>query len=158
MRLRPTACGSTLRETARPSRAGGGPATKCRENRGDAVRRPCWKARSYSARARTRTWRGNRAVMEATTQSRSSATAGRDGTASGRQDLATLGTATGQDLAAVGGLHAGTEAVVALALEVAGLIGALGGHGVDSSSDASERTGDFTGWRIGRSSRPPRRP
>src|SRR3546814_10963951 len=31
--------------------------------------------------------------------------------------------------AAVGGLHAGTEAVVALALEVAGLVGALGGHG-----------------------------
>src|SRR5690606_4597998 len=152
MRLRPTACGSTLRETARPSRAGGGPATKCSENNGEAVRRPCWKARSKSARARTRTWRGNRAVMGGTAQSRSSAKAGRGGTASGRQDLATLGAATGQDLAAVGGLHAGTEAVVALALEVAGLVGALGGHGRDSSSDASERTGDSSGCGIGRSS------
>src|SRR5690606_27573366 len=48
---------------------------------------------------------------------------------SGAQALAALGTATRQDLAAVGRLHAGTEAVVALALEVAGLEGALGGHG-----------------------------
>src|SRR5690606_25380029 len=51
------------------------------------------------------------------------------GAASGRQALAALGAAAGEDLAAVGGLHAGTEAVVALALEVAGLVGALGGHG-----------------------------
>src|SRR5690606_35504013 len=48
---------------------------------------------------------------------------------SGAQALAALGTTTRQDLAAIGGLHAGTEAVVALALEVAGLEGALGGHG-----------------------------
>src|SRR6478672_10113068 len=41
---------------------------------------------------------------------------------------ATLGTATREDLAAVGGLHACTESVVALALDVAGLVGALGGH------------------------------
>jgi hypothetical protein len=47
----------------------------------------------------------------------------------GAKTLAALGTATGKDLAAVGGGHAGTEAVVALALEVAGLVGALGGHG-----------------------------
>ena len=47
---------------------------------------------------------------------------------SGGEALATLGTTTGQDLATVGGLHAGTETVVALALEVAGLVGALGGH------------------------------
>src|SRR5690606_25014548 len=53
---------------------------------------------------------------------------GRAGAASGRQAPATLGAAAGQDLAAVGGLHAGTEAVVALALEVAGLESALGGH------------------------------
>src|SRR5690606_16567384 len=158
MRLRPTACGSTLRETASPSRAGGAPATKCRENSGEAVRRPCWKARSYSARARTRTWRGNRAVMEGTARSRSSAVAGRGGTASGRQALAALGAATGEDLAAVGGLHAGTEAVVALALEVAGLVGALGGHGGSSSSYASERTGDSSGCGISRSSSGPRRP
>ena len=46
-----------------------------------------------------------------------------------REAGAALGTTTGEDLAAVGGLHAGTEAVVALALEVAGLVGALGGHG-----------------------------
>src|SRR5690606_17566020 len=130
IRLRPTACGSTLRETARPSRAGGGPATKCRENSGEAVRRPCWKARSNSARARTRTLRGKRAFMWwGTARSRPSTSAGRDETASGRQALAALGAAAGEDLAAVGGLHAGTEAVVALALEVAGLVGALGGHG-----------------------------
>src|SRR3546814_8457930 len=129
MRLRPTACGSTLRETARPSRAGGGPATKCSENSGEAVRRPCWKARSNSARARTRTWRGKRAFMGETVRSRPSASAGRGETASGRQALAALGAAAGDDLAAVGGLHAGTDAVVALALEVAGLVGALGGHG-----------------------------
>src|SRR5690606_9659699 len=50
------------------------------------------------------------------------------GAASGRQAPAALGAAAGQDLAAVGGRHAGTEAVVALALEVAGLESALGGH------------------------------
>lgn len=40
-----------------------------------------------------------------------------------------LGAAAGKDLAAVGGLHAGTETVVALTLDIAGLVGALGGHG-----------------------------
>src|SRR3546814_6412860 len=67
--------------------------------------------------------------MGETVRSRPSASAGRGETASGRQALAALGAAAGDDLAAVGGLHAGTEAVVALALEVAGLVGALGGHG-----------------------------
>src|SRR5690606_3063629 len=95
----------------------------------EAVRRPCWKARSNSARARTRTSRGKRAFMGGAARSRPSTSAGRDETASGRQALAALGAAAGEDLAAVGGLHAGTEAVVALALEVAGLVGALGGHG-----------------------------
>src|SRR3546814_18715088 len=57
------------------------------------------------------------------------AAAGRGETASCRQALAALGAAAGDDLAAVGGLHAGTEDVVALELEVAGLVGALGGHG-----------------------------
>src|SRR3546814_16902551 len=96
---------------------------------GEAVRRPGWKARSKSARARTRTGRGKRAFMGETVRSRPSASAGRGETASGRQALAAIGAAAGDDLAAVGGLHAGTEAVVALALEVAGLVGALGGHG-----------------------------
>src|SRR5690606_26338687 len=142
MRLRPTACGSTLRDTASPSRAGGGPGTKCRENSGEAVRRPSWNARSNCARARTRAWRGNRASISGVARARPAA--GRE-SASGRQALAALGTATGQDLAAVSGLHAGTEAVVAGALEVAGLVGALGGHGGSSSGYALERTGDCTG-------------
>src|SRR5690606_35905532 len=51
---------------------------------------------------------------------------------SGRKDFAALGAATSQDLATVGGLHARTEAVVTLALEVAGLVGALGSHGGDA--------------------------
>src|SRR5687768_1073980 len=55
---------------------------------------------------------------------------------SGGEALAALGTATRKDLAPVGGLHAGAEAVVALALEVARLIGALGGHGGDSLGNA----------------------
>src|SRR3546814_5630821 len=67
--------------------------------------------------------------MGETVRSRPSASAGRGETASGRQALAALGAAAGDDLAAVGGLHAGTEAVVALALEVAGMVGAIGGHG-----------------------------
>src|SRR4249919_1562917 len=46
------------------------------------------------------------------------ARAGRSGLRSGAKTLA-----------AIGRRHAGTEAVVALALEVAGLVGALGGHG-----------------------------
>src|SRR5690606_20736374 len=48
---------------------------------------------------------------------------------SGAEALAALGAATRQDLAAADGLHPCTEAVVALALEVAGLVRALGGHG-----------------------------
>ena len=51
------------------------------------------------------------------------------GAASDAEAGAALGAATGQDLAAIGGGHAGAEAVVALALEVAGLVGTLGGHG-----------------------------
>jgi hypothetical protein len=47
---------------------------------------------------------------------------------SGSQAGTALGATTGENLAAVGGLHAGTETVVALALEVAGLVSALGGH------------------------------
>src|SRR3546814_12670288 len=94
---------------------------------GEAVRRPGWKARSKSARARTRTGRGKRAFMGETVRSRPSASAGRGETASGRQALAALGAAAGDDLAAVGGLPAGTEAVVALALAVSGLVGSLGG-------------------------------
>src|SRR5690606_39929319 len=43
---------------------------------------------------------------------------------SGAEAHAALGATARQDLAAVGRLHAGTEAVVALALEVAGLVGA----------------------------------
>jgi hypothetical protein len=54
---------------------------------------------------------------------------GRSGLRSGAKTLAALGATTREDLAAIGRRHAGTEAVVALALEVAGLVGALGGHG-----------------------------
>src|SRR5690606_30262924 len=61
---------------------------------------------------------------------------GRPG-ASGGEALAALGAAAGKDLAAIGGRHAGTEAVVALALEVAGLVGALGGH--DGCSSGTQR-------------------
>src|SRR5690606_32738806 len=62
----------------------------------------------------------------------------------------TLGAAAGQDLAAANGLHAGTEAVVALALEVAGLESALGGHlgssraGRPLRARGIDRTGDFS--------------
>jgi hypothetical protein len=45
------------------------------------------------------------------------------------QATTTLGTTTRQDLTTVGGGHAGAETVVALTLEVAGLVGALGRHG-----------------------------
>jgi hypothetical protein len=41
---------------------------------------------------------------------------------------AALGAATGQNFAAVSGLHAGTETVVAFAFQIAGLICAFGGH------------------------------
>ena len=51
------------------------------------------------------------------------------GRGSDRQAAAALRTATREDLAAIGGLHAGTETVVALALQIAGLVSALGRHG-----------------------------
>jgi hypothetical protein len=41
---------------------------------------------------------------------------------------AALGAAAGQNLAAIGGFHAGTEAVVAFAFQIAGLVRAFGGH------------------------------
>ena len=54
------------------------------------------------------------------------------GTMAGRgsdgEAAAALRTTTREDLAAVGSRHAGTEAVVALALQVAWLVGALGRH------------------------------
>lgn len=52
----------------------------------------------------------------------------RSGVGSDAEARAALGATTGEDLATVGGLHAGAEAVVAFALEVAGLVGTLGGH------------------------------
>jgi len=59
---------------------------------------------------------------------------------SGAEALAALGATAGQHLAAVGRGHACTEAVVALALEVAGLVGALGGHdGLVRSADGKNR-------------------
>jgi hypothetical protein len=47
---------------------------------------------------------------------------------SDREADPTLGAPTRENLAAVCGFHALTKTVVALALEIAGLIGALGGH------------------------------
>src|SRR5690606_35935689 len=73
------------------------------------------------------------------------------------ETLAALGAATRQDLAAVGGRHAGTEAVVALALEVAGLVGALGGH-AGGSAVTAEKTGksnDMAGGRSTAADAPP---
>ena len=121
IRLRPTAFGSTLRETARPRRAGCASRSQCRLKAGLAWRRPPSKTRPYSAGARTRAAGGKLCWEGIGRRLRPRG--------SGAEALATLGTTTGQDLAAIGGLHAGTEAVVALALEVAGLVGALGGHG-----------------------------
>src|SRR4249919_3877814 len=128
MRLRPTALGSTLRDTARPSRGGWLSAHQCRLSSGWLVRRPPSNTREYSTRVRTRAVRGKRASMTIMERSWPAMGAG-CACNSGGETLAALGAATGQDLAAVGGRHAGTEAVVALALEVAGLEGALGGHG-----------------------------
>src|SRR5262245_23009976 len=101
--------------------------------------------RSKSARAHTRAWRGKREVkvlirppvrqggrglagVSQTNASRAQR-AGARILRLGAKTLAALGAAAGEDLAAIGGRHAGTETVVALALEVAGLVGALGGHG-----------------------------
>ena len=55
--------------------------------------------------------------VELTRESGTGAGRGSDG-----QAAAALRAAAREDLAAVGGLHAGTEPVVALALEVAGLV------------------------------------
>src|SRR5690606_26105507 len=73
--------------------------------------------------------------------------------ASGRQALAALGAAAGQDLAAAGRLHACTEAVVALALEVAGLEGALGGHGGVAQVPVTRKNRRFYSWPDARSRR-----
>jgi hypothetical protein len=51
---------------------------------------------------------------------------------SGGEARTAFGAAAGKNLAAIGGFHAGTETVIALTLEIAGLVGALGGH--DSGS------------------------
>src|SRR4051812_23811754 len=59
MRLRPTAFGSTLRDTARPSFAGVSPASQCRLSSGSEVRRACANTRAYSAPVRTRAVGGN---------------------------------------------------------------------------------------------------
>ncbi len=48
---------------------------------------------------------------------------------SDRETNATLRTAAGKNLATVGSGHAGTKSVVTLALDVAGLVRTLGGHG-----------------------------
>src|SRR5690606_40218093 len=115
-------------DTARPRRGAGAsfPRCRCKASTGDAVRRPCLKTLSYSARARARAWRGKwAAIMSVVT----AAPGCRWSTSrSGAEALAALGAAAGEDLAAVGGRHARTETVVALALEIAGLVGALGGH------------------------------
>src|SRR5690606_31168748 len=121
MRLRPTAVGSTLRETARPRRGGAPSRSQCRLSSGALVRLAPSNTRAKSALARIRAARG-RVFREGIGRRLRPAR-------SGAEALAALGTTTGQDLAAVGGRHAGTETVVALALEVAGLVGALGGHG-----------------------------
>src|SRR5690606_23890417 len=133
IRLRPTARGSTLRDTARPRRGSPSPGSQCRPSRASPRRRPPSNTRVYSTRERTRALRGNRArgsvvISLDIAVARVSVMTGPRGE-SGAQALAALGAATRQDLAAVSRLHAGTEAVVALALEVAGLVGALGGHG-----------------------------
>ena len=47
---------------------------------------------------------------------------------SDREAGAALGTTPRENLAAIGGFHALTETVVALALDIAGLISAFGGH------------------------------
>jgi hypothetical protein len=64
---------------------------------------------------------------------------GRSGLRLGAKTLAALGATAREDLAAIGRRHAGTETVVALALEVAGLVGALGGHGRLGVNDGKDR-------------------
>jgi hypothetical protein len=61
------------------------------------------------------------------------------GNGSNREAMTALGAAASQHLATVGGLHAGTEAVIALALEIAGLIGAFGCHGGVSKTNEQGR-------------------
>src|SRR4030095_7823148 len=138
MRLRPTACGSTLRDTARPRRGSSSPDCQCKASTGSATRRPCWKMRSKSERARTRAVRGNRGDVMGRCRLKPDGRAEPRPERLGAETLAALGATTGKNLAAVGGSHAGTEAVVALALEVAGLIGALGGHGGLAGSDRKD--------------------
>src|SRR5690606_5308938 len=137
MRLRATARLSALRETAMPSRASVAPGRSraIRRNCGLDSRLPSLKAAWYSAAARRRA-RGGKVRetsgacgAKAGSGARAAVTGGAGDDGSDGEPGAALGTATGQDLAAVGGLHAGAEAVVALALEVAGLVRALGGHG-----------------------------
>src|SRR5262245_9276050 len=116
IRLRPTAFGSTLRDTARPSRAGVSPDCQCKASTGNATRRPCWKMRSKSDFARTRAVRGKRADVMWVYRRMPVSRGLRRRPRSGAKTLAALGTTTGEDLTAIGGRHAGTEAVVALAL------------------------------------------
>jgi hypothetical protein len=55
---------------------------------------------------------------------------------------AAFGTATGQYFAAIGGFHAGTETVIALAFQVAWLVGAFGGH------DGASINGGIVNWKL----------
>ena len=64
-----------------------------------------------------------------------------------------LGATTGKNLAPICGFHARTETVIALTLEVAGLVGALGGHGDDSIEIGAEKTANYTDSTKGTSSR-----
>lgn len=60
--------------------------------------------------------------------------------ASDAEACAAFGAATGQYFTAVGGFHAGTETVVALAFQIAGLVCTLGGHdGTSIKMGCSER-------------------
>jgi hypothetical protein len=65
IRLRPTACGSTLRDTANPSRAGRASCIQCRLSNGCAKRRLLSNTRVNSLRARTRAMRGSVACVSA---------------------------------------------------------------------------------------------
>src|SRR5690348_17214008 len=150
MRLRPTARRSTLRETARPSRGGASSCSQCSPRAGWAMRLPASNTRVNSLRARTRAHRGNEARGMTGNPGWPAAGTARTGNVSawrrrgrrgsGAEALAALGATAGQDLAAVGRRHAGTEAVVALALEVAGLVRALGGHDGLVRWERAERT------------------
>src|SRR3546814_17222128 len=95
MRLRPTACGSTLRETARPSRAGGGPATKCSENSGGAVPGPCGKARWNPRAGVPRPGDGKRASKEGPVRPVQSDTAARGESPAGRTERKRYGRGRG---------------------------------------------------------------